>query len=177
MDFLHRLPLLQSSSTYAGGQNSHDIIREVGGACVSGWQCVNVREPIRSLSFVALTHQEDTERQQWWEAGLPAGGEIIRHCSWSLWSPPSLYANIQHLESRKFFMFTSVTKQCDILWIFWNVKWFLVCMNKFALAFLYNVPSDSAGPLWLWGDKIQAEKWEAGQAEKRQRKTQNQKNV
>lgn len=75
VDFPHCLPLLPSLSLHTGRQHSHDCIAEVGGAAVRRWQHINVREPIRSFSSVAFTHQEDTEGQQRGDLVFPAGKE------------------------------------------------------------------------------------------------------
>lgn len=74
VDFSHRLPLLQSPPPRAARQSGHHVVGEVGGAGVGGGQHVDVGEPIGGLSQVALAHQEDAERHQGREAGLPAGG-------------------------------------------------------------------------------------------------------
>lgn len=78
VDFPHCLPLLPGLSLHTGRQHSHDCIAEVGGAAVRRWQHINVREPIRSVSSVAFTHQEDTEGQQRGDGVFPAGkGKIF----------------------------------------------------------------------------------------------------
>jgi len=74
VDLSHRPPLFRGPPPQAARQQRHDVAGEVGGAGVSGGQRGDVGEPIGGLPQVALAHQEDAERQQGREAGLPAGG-------------------------------------------------------------------------------------------------------